>query len=353
MYTDRNHTTKDVFNLSSPPFKSNIYFLNPANTGWQNYLAGRNKQLYAVYDFDGYQIDQVGNRNKNLYDYDGNKVNLAATFEPFIQAMKKASPDKSLVMNAVNQYGQQGIATAPVDFLYTEVWAPDDGYADLASVIQDNNRYSGNQKQTVLAAYMDYDLAEHSGFFNTPGVLLTDAVIFAFGGAHLELGEHMLGKEYFPNDNLQMHHDLQVAMIHYYDFLTAYENLLRGGGTFNKPQLQSTDGKMQLNNWPPARRQVAVVGKEIGARQIIHLINFSQANSLNWRDASGTQPVPDAIINGGLSLITSKEVKAVWFASPDVDFGAPRQIAFAQSGDVLSFSLPSLKYWDMVVVEYK
>ena len=155
--------------------------------------------MYKVYDFDGYQIDQVGNRDKTLYDYNGNEIDLPATFNPFINAMKAGDPGKRLVMNAVNQFGQEGIATAPVDFLYSEVWAPNEGYSDLARIIQDNNMFSNNTKQTVLTAYMDYNLAENPGYFNTPGVLLTDAVIFSFGGAHLELGEHMLGKEYFPN----------------------------------------------------------------------------------------------------------------------------------------------------------
>ncbi len=352
LYTDKEHTSRDVFNLPSPPFKSDIYFTNPANTGWQHYLAERNKDLYTVYDFDGYQIDQVGNRNKSLYDYYGNPVDLSSTFNPFIFAMKKAAPEKKLVMNAVNQYGQEGIATAPVDFLYSEVWTPNDSFVDLAQVILDNSRYSNGQKQTVLAAYMDYDLADSKGFFNTPGVLLTDAVIFAFGGAHLELGEHMLGKEYFPNNNLRMYLDLKKAMIRYYDFLVAYENLLRDGGTFNKPVLVSADDKMQLSNWPPELGKVSIIGKEIGTREVMHLVNFSQANSLLWRDADGTQPEPKVIKNASLIFTSEKQVQQIWFASPDVNRGAPKEIEFTQSGNQVTFTLSSLKYWDMIVVEY-
>ena len=49
---------------------------------------------------------------------------------------------------------------------------------------------------------MNYNKADNRGEFNTPGVLLTDAVMFALGGSHLELGgDHMLCKEYFPNEN--------------------------------------------------------------------------------------------------------------------------------------------------------
>jgi dextranase len=352
LFSDMNHINKDVFQLPSPPFKSWIYFVNPANKGWQNYLTERNEEMYRVYAFDGYQIDQVGNRDKKLYDYDGNEVDLAATFNPFINAMKTGDPSKKLVMNAVNQYGQEGIATAPVDFLYSEVWAPNESYRNLAEIIMDNNRFSSNTKQTVLTAYMDYNLAENPGYFNTPGVLLTDAVIFAFGGAHLELGEHMLGKEYFPNDNLQMHPDLKAAMINYYDFLTAYQNLLRDGGTFNNPNVVSSDGKIKLNNWPPATGAVSIVGKDMGQKQIIHLINFADASSLEWRDPDGKQPKPETFTNAAINFQSDKTVKKIWFASPDVNSGASQNIEFNQSGNSVTFSLPSLQYWDMIVIEY-
>ena len=95
---------------------------------------------------------------------------------------------------------------------------------------------------------MNYNKANNPGYFNTAGVLLTDAVIFAFGGAHLELGEHMLGKEYFPNNNLQMKEDLKASLINYYDFLVAYQNILRDGGNFNSPVLTCSNGIMSLSN---------------------------------------------------------------------------------------------------------
>ena len=82
--------------------------------------------------------------------------------------------------------------------------------------------------KTVFAAYMNYDKAGSStGEFNTPGVLLTDAVIFALGGSHLELGDHMLCREYFPSTALQMNDVLKTAMIRYYDFMPAASGVRR------------------------------------------------------------------------------------------------------------------------------
>jgi dextranase len=39
-------------------------------------------------------------------------------------------------------------------------------------------------------------------------------------------------------------------------------------------------------------------------------------------------------------------------ASPDINGGVSQQISFTQSGNAVSFTLPSLQYWDMIVAEY-
>lgn len=348
-YKDISRTTKSVFNV--PGFlKSPIYLLDPSNTNWQQYIAARNADMYAVYNFDGYHIDQLGDWGP-VYNYNGGLINFAASFNPFIQSMKTLNTGKRLVFNAVNQFGQQGsIATAPVDFLYTEVWGTNQNYSDLANIILNNNSYSNNTKKTVLAAYMNYDKAENPGYFNTPSVLYTDAVIFAFGGAHIELGEHMLGKEYFPNSNLKMPDDLKSSLINYYDFAVAYENLLRSGGTFNNPIISVTNNAFGINNWPPQQGKICIVGKVVGNKQILHLLNFTN-NSMDWRDTNGKKTTPNTATNIKLSYTTTQTISKIWLASPDTDFGVAKQIAFQQSGQKVTFTVPLLKYWDMIVVE--
>ena len=354
MYTDQLHTNKEVVPLPMPPFKSNLNLVDPSNSGWQNYIAAKTNDAYSVYAFDGYQVDQMGNLNKALYNYSGASINLDQTFLSFLQSMKTLAPAKRLVMNAVTQYGQQvSITKAPVDFLYSEVWAPDEGFKDLVAIIQNNDLWTNQSKKTVLAAYMDYNIAGNPGFFNTPGVLLADAVIFSFGATHLELGDHMLCKEYFPNANLQMKPDLQQAIVHYYDFLAGYENLLQGGGVYNQPALVSADGKMVLNNWPPQTGAVSVVGKDMGGREVIQLINLASATNFDWRDANANQTTPKTFLNSALILTPARPVKRLWYATPDADGGVAKQISFTSAGNAISFTLPSLQYWDMVVAEYQ
>ena len=146
--------------------------------------------------------------------------------------------------------------------------------------------------------------------------------------------------------------ELKLSITRYYDFMVAYENLLRDGGTFNSPAVSCTNGKATLNNWPAVQGKVAVVGKEFANRQVLHLINFSNANSLQWRDANATQVKPVTIENMTLTITSAKTVKKAWLASPDTNSGVAVPLSFTQSGNSVSVTIPSLQYWDMVVLEY-
>jgi dextranase len=350
MYDDADHSKSTVFDIGDF-LKSPIYLMDASNREWQKYIAARNTEMYAVFDFDGYHIDQLGDWGTK-YNYRGESLYLADTYGLFIKAMKSSHPSKRLVFNAVNQYGQKTIAKSEVDFLYTEVWDPNVSYADLAEIILNNYNYSNSAKKSILAAYMNYEIAEYPGNFNPPGVLFTDAVIFAFGGAHLELGEHMLGKEYFPNENLKMPKALSISLIHYYDFMVGYENLLRDGGRFYQPLINDIAGEVTFKNWQPEAGSIAVVGKLVENRQVLHLINFI-TNSQDWRDTKGIKLKPTALQDLQISCDTEQKINKVWFASPDFDYGVARELDFIEEDKKITFTLPSLKYWSMIVMEYE
>ncbi len=351
MFKQPKHTDKDVLTLSDS-WKSNIYLLNPENSDWQRYLAERNDEVYANFDFDGFHIDQVGSRG-TVYDYYGTKINLPRAFASFINAMKAAHPQKSLVMNAVANYGARQIAnTANVDFLYNELWDGESNFSDLLTAKQANSAYSNQQLQTIFAAYMNYNKSSAAGTFNTAGVLLTDAVMFAIGAAHLELGDgHMLCHEYFPNGNLKMSQELQAAIVCYYDFLVAYETWLRGGGNETAMDITSSNAAITINAWPPQLKKVTAYCKDVNGKRVVHLLNFRQANSLSWRDMDGTMPTPDTLSDLALSFNSTEKVNKIWAATPDALGGAPQELSFKQENGVVTFTLPSLKYWTMLVIE--
>lgn len=348
LYKDPNAVTIDQHELPKPFFKSSILVADAGNAHWQQYIAGENDKVYRALNFDGYHVDALGDRGA-LYNYEGESVDQQKSFKSFLQAMKQKHPQKHLVMNAVNQWGKNDILQSPVDFAYTEVWSPNNSYDALRRIIAENFEASGG-KATVLAAYLNYGKNSSPGEFNTHSVLLANAVIFASGGAHLEMGEHMLGSEYFPNNNLKMPDALNNAITGYYDFLVAYQNLLRDGGDFI-PKEFASEG-FQISEWPGKSGEVAFLSKQVGNRQVFHLINFTGAGTLQWRDDMGLQKSPDVYVQQQCGFRSATPVKKLWMASPDYQYGTSVEIPFQQNGDVVTFKLPYLKYWTMVVAEY-
>ena len=353
IFSDRQHNTP-VFHPLSSPFKSAIYVVNPNNKAWQTYLGERNNDVYQVFDFDGWQIDQLGPQG-NVYDYNGNSISLIDGFAPMIEYSKQLQPEKRLVMNAVGQYGQDKISKTPVDFLYTEVWdkPTNRGYTVLSDVITKNYTLSGG-KATVLAAYMDYNHGiKGRGYFNTSGVLMTTAAAHAWGGTILQMGEHMLCNEYFPNSNLSMHGDLYRAMIAYYDFITAYENLLRDGGEWFGVDVESMDKQCVFNQWPAVKGQVATVGKAQEGRDIIHLLSYRNAVHLDWCDTNANQGEPDLLTDLSVRLPAKMQPVHVYVATPDANFSVAQELDFDYADGMLTLTIPSLKYWTMLWVEYE
>ena len=371
IFKDKKHQTKDFHDLPDS-WKSDIYLVNPAGEGWLNYLSERNDEVYSMLDFDGFQIDQLGSRG-NVYDYDGNSVNLRDAYADFINHMKNRHPDKRLVMNAVSQWGAEQIAeTGKVDFLYSEVWgnkagssltSGDGRFSNIKNVI-DQNLSLNPSLRTVLAAYMNY--AADNKNFNTPGVVMADAVMFALGGSHLELGgDHMLCREYFPYDGMKWHSQLEDWMTRYYDFLTAYENLLRDSWK-ERTTVKATCSDVTINTWEPVANQVTMLAREVNGRQVVHLLNFTHDSAvvvsdddylLCWHDNEATRPWPqrfEALSIKLTGLTGMGKVRRIWVASPDYCGGAMQELTdyrYTSSTGTITLTLPSLQFWTMIVIE--
>lgn len=333
-------------------WKSNIYLLDPGNEEWHDYLIERNKEVYHHFDFDGFHIDQLGNRGTR-YDWNGNKVDMPSGYASFIHAMKDAHPDKRLVFNAVSSYGANKIVgTGKVDFCYNEVWADEDQFTDLYTIIKTNDMNSSHTMKSVFAAYMNYECSNRE--FNIPGVLLTDAVIFALGGAHLELGDHMLCREYFPSQEVKMSSALKTQIVRYYDFHTGYQNLLRGASSkaeIKVDVVSEATRKIPFNNWPPEEGKVTTYAKKIGDRTVVHFLNFRSVDNLSWRDLKGTRPAPGKVIKSDVKIKYDSKATRIWVASPDQHAGALQELAFTQKDSYIHFELPYLEYWTMLVIE--
>ena len=369
LFKDKNHTTKDKHDLPDS-WKSDIYLANPGNPEWQAFLADRNDDVYACLDFDGYQIDQLGGRG-TLYDYFGSQIDLPSGYASFIKAMKKRHPEKRLIMNAVSEFGAKEMGrTGLLDCFYNEVWGchardaltrAEAKFTNLRNIILNNRSYKADL-QTVFAAYMNY-CCDNSNF-NTPGVVMTDAVMFALGGSHLELGgDHMLCREYFPYIGQKMTPELEDWMTHYYDFFTAYQTLLRGDWKENTTVKVSASG-VSVNKWEPVNQRITQLTRDVEGRKVIHLLNFCTQESdkvtdpaylLCWHDRDGLRPWP--VEHKQLALTISsltgvRRIGRLWVASPDYVGGVVQEITdYSFASGTLRFTLPALQYWTMIVVE--
>ncbi|MVB12465.1 Glycosyl hydrolase family 66 [Caprobacter fermentans] len=346
LYKDPEHDLQDTHELPAS-WASNLNLMNPGSPGWQNDLLSREKDAFEVYNFDVFHVDTLGNRGIR-YDYDGNRISLDEQYTGFLNQAKKALK-KRIVMNAVNGYGAGEAAKADTDFLYTEVW-PDTypTYSRLKDAVDDNTRLSGGKKSSVIAAYMNYKASGRE--FNENAVKLTDAVIFAAGGSHLELGDTgMLSSEYFPNQKMILSDHLKNDLRSYYDFLTAYENILHG-------QKSWSDLTAEIDGYPVSDSadtgSVWVFGSKNGACETIHLINLLSRSDEQWRDDTASCENPKALGAFTLKLDDfSGKVKSVFLASPDIKGGSMFPLDFSVKNGKLSVNIPSLQYWDMLVVQ--
>lgn len=364
-----------------------IYVMNPGNQNWVNYLSGSINKVYQNLAFDGFHIDQLGHQRDAYYvnlkskKVNGQKVytdgdrrdthDFEGYFANFINCMKADNHNKSLVMNAVSTFGGSKIVgTKNVEFGYNEMWSADDYLWNYRKIIQDNRRNNGkNTFNTVFAAYLHCRNGKE-GQFRTSSALFGNATIFALGGSRIELsGDHMLYTEYFPDNKRKMPNKLQKSIIHYYDFLVAYENYLRDGNAetsvnmtmdgvnvvawdLSDPNPSVADAADQtIGPKPYSVNTYSTMKGNVTAIQLLNYSNFSRDN-FNIRDIKETMPEPNVLLNKKIVLDDAAPVARIWVASPDCFGGAPQEVVFTQNNGKVTFTLPSLEYWTMVVVEH-
>ena len=146
-----------------------------------------------------------------------------------------------------------------------------------------------------------------------------------------------------------MDNELIDALPDYYDFLTGYENLLRDGAAYVNLSVSSDD--MNMAEYEPVKGAVNYFAKRKDNYTIIHLLNFTDAIHLDWRDDSQTQAEPQEIKDVTISLRSAANVKKAWVASPDVNGGVPMAVDTKKGAMSISIPVPYLKYWTMVVLE--
>lgn len=346
LYSDTTKTNV-LKQVLTPWAKNDLYLMNPLNEAWQAYISEQMARVYDFLNFDGWHVDQLGKLTNTSYNNTGSNADWGVYNEGFGFLLKKAKarrPDKLLVMNAVSNYAHaQIIQSGVVAFAYTEVWVETQTYQQLKGLI-DNVQGLNANAPVVIAGYMNYDFAKanQTGRFNAPGVLLMDAICFANGATRIELGEHMLENEYFPQHHLTTDH-FDDQLTKYYDFLVAYRPYLT---RMSNKTLNVTSTTHTISTSFEAGKVTALV-KENTTHVSVHLINLTGITDVNWRDTNANKPRPTLLTN--VKLTIPQGGKKVWLATPDGE----TLLATTLDGVKASYTvtLPKLDIWSMVVIE--
>lgn len=342
-----------------------LQYFNLLNPDWQNYIFAQENRVFEAFDFDGWHGDTIGENGPMRtadggplgYDADGKPIYLVKDgYTAFLNAAKAAIGDKYLAFNPVGAQGIENVNVSAVDVLYTEFWPWDrnangrlyDDYYTLHRAILGACEQSGG-KSLIVAAYVNY--RNPKATFNPAAVRMLDCVVFASGGSRIELGNggNMLSDEYFPADGKKRMDDgLRSAVGRLYDFLVAYENLLRDGQrpvsrTVRLENLPvSTDGRSDT---------VWCFAKADSSTEIYHFLNLTGTDD-GWRDEEQTKKPPIAHENVKTRLYTDYPVREVWLASPDGESPLPLPLEFQTGRDAngayAEFTQPALEYWNLI-----
>lgn len=329
---------------------SKLFYMNPNDPGWQNYLFGKMGDLFKAYRFDGWHIDTFG--DKRAFSFNGAPTDFVAGFRGYIDNAH-AALHKAVTFNTVNTFGQERVANSNAEFVYSELWEDHETFASIQDTAE-QVRLANPRKAFIIAAYVHRqeskeDSRPKTGQFNMPSVLLTDAAIFASGAGHIELGDgdRMLSNEYFPADTrLTVSAELRQALRHYYDFLTAYEFYLRDG-------VEPANVDVRIEGTPTdmfaVPNSVWSITRRKGGTTTIHLINLVGSSDPDWRDVSLSRPDAPHLRNLKVTVGAARPIQSLGWASPDVEGGRFHALPFEASQEhgenFITFTLPDLQYW--------
>ena len=346
----RQHREWGLYNGQGTPIPFGddfLYIMNPEpDSRWTHHLLQEMANAVRAISFEGVHLDQYGEPREG-FDNEGYYVDVARAFAGFIKMTKyylhERGVPSTVVFNAVNNWPIDALASTPQDFMYIELWPPHTHFKDLWSLTVAAQRKSGG-KPVVLAAYMS---PSHS--YN---VRLMNAIIFASGGAHIELGEkgRMLADPYFPKHE-PISSRLSTVLRRYYDFAVQYENVLRLDTEDITDEIR---GRVKLEGigltHEGENNRVWVIGRRGMGMDILQFINLAGLKTPQW-----TEPVflpPPPLHNLQVRYYTQHTVRRVWLASPDTKIPAAREISFTRGtnsrGPFVEFVVPSLKWWTLI-----
>lgn len=384
-----------------------VYY-NPANPDWQKYIAGVMKSAMDRMGFDGWQGDTIGDNRVTDYKHrnssdEADSHMMSDSYASFINAMKDLIGEKYYItINEVNGGNDDKLAKARQDVVYNELWTNGGSvipgrmqvaYGDLKARIDMVRNKTG--KSLIVGAYMeepgiDYTVpggkatngAGKDALAGKPlqadATLLVDATVAAAGGYHMSIvalananaALNVLQSAYYPTQYLSVAKDTIRKLYNYQQFITAYENLLRGEGVTNSTQAVSTKNAsgeiLSKDALGVTGDQVWTFAKSGKGFSTVQMINMMGINA-GWHNEEGyaDNKTPDAQENltvrlslaGKTAQEAAKIADQVYVTSPD-DWAtssmkkAQASLETDENGQpVLVISVPKLTLWNMLYIK--
>ena len=384
-----------------------VYY-DPANPDWQKYIAGVMKSAMDRMGFDGWQGDTIGDNRVTDYEHrnstdEADSHMMSDSYASFINAMKDLIGEKYYItINDVNGGNDDKLAKARQDVVYNELWTNGGSvipgrmqvaYGDLKARIDMVRNKTG--KSLIVGAYMeepgiDYTVpggkatngAGKDALAGKPlqadATLLVDATVAAAGGYHMSIAAlananaalNVLQSAYYPTQYLSVAKDTIRKLYNYQQFITAYENLLRGEGVTNSTQVVSTKNAageiLSKDALGVTGDQVWTFAKSGKGFSTVQMINMMGINA-GWHNEEGyaDNKTPDAQENltvrlslaGKTAQEAAKIADQVYVTSPD-DWAtssmkkAQASLETDENGQpVLVISVPKLTLWNMLYIK--
>ena len=384
-----------------------VYY-DPANPDWQKYIAGVMKSAMDRMGFDGWQGDTIGDNRVTDYEHrnssdEADSYMMSDSYASFINAMKDLIGEKYYItINDVNGGNDDKLAKARQDVVYNELWTNGGSvipgrmqvaYGDLKARIDMVRNKTG--KSLIVGAYMeepgiDYTVpggkatngAGKDALAGKPlqadATLLVDATVAAAGGYHMSIAAlananaalNVLQSAYYPTQYLSVAKDTIRKLYNYQQFITAYENLLRGEGVTNSTQSVSTKNAageiLSKDVLGVTGDQVWTFAKSGKGFSTVQMINMMGINA-GWHNEEGyaDNKTPDAQENltvrlslaGKTAQEAAKITDQVYVTSPD-DWAtssmkkAQASLETDENGQpVLVISVPKLTLWNMLYIK--
>ncbi|MDQ2782895.1 MAG: glycoside hydrolase family 66 protein [Actinomycetota bacterium] len=322
-----------------------------AGSEWSRHIVGQMVEAVRDVGFDGLHLDQYGDPKVALTT-SGAVVDLADAFPAFIDAVRAALPEATLIFNNVNDFPTRRTVLANQNATYIEVWPPHDDYADLVRLV-DVARDLAPHRPVILAAYLT-PFATAGGEHELATAKLALATVWAAGGQYLLLGEThgILVDPYYPRFATLAAVAVRTLRA-FADFAVANGDLLfdpAAGESSGSWALGIHDQVVVTGARTSTRPQAGSVWvrtSSAGRRLVVQLVDYRDQAEARWNATrEPTQPVTGLTVT--LPAVSDKPT--VWFGTPAA---GPDLVPLSVSDnpDLVVVEIPAFDTWALLLVD--